>query len=119
MSKPRIKKYRLYAMPTTDANIELCASERFLRITADYLLVYKQGRRVSEKAVEVTEKDLPRLTAADERWLFDCNLALLGEEVQRRSPEIINSLAQKVEALETALRSTQTESGVSENGNGD
>ena len=115
MSK-RKAQYRLYAMPVNEDNLTACVDERFMRITTDYMLVYKQGKKVPADAVEVTERELRRLTAADERWLFDCNLTLLGEEVAEKTPEIIRNLSDKMTALETALQEIQNESVVRDDG---
>ena len=101
------KRYRLYALPTSEANIVRCVNERFIRITLDYILVYKRGRAISSDAVEIMEMDLPRLTAADEQWLFDCNVVLLGEEVRDKAPEILTSISKKIDALEGALKAAK------------
>lgn len=99
-------KYQLFAMLVNNASIAVCEKERFCRITPSYVLIYTKRKRVAN-AVKITESEIGRLTESDERWLWDCNSALLAEEVGRRTPEIIRDLSRKMERLEEELKAAK------------
>ena len=70
--------FRLFAVPTTDKTVAemMVDSASYMRITAGYTLIYTDGEQPAG-STEVREEDLPRLTEADEIWLFDCNMEIL------------------------------------------
>ena len=100
MSKPT--KYRLFVLPTTDETVRKAEKARFSRITVDYVLIYKTGKM--QDGVEVTESEAHRLTEAERRWLLDCNLALIAEKTRENMGGVLQSLSDKVNALEEALK---------------
>ena len=100
MSKPT--KYRLFVLPLNEETVRKAEQARFSRITVDYVLIYKAG--TMKNAVEVTEAEAHRLTEAERRWLLDCNLALIAEKTKENMGGVLQSLSEKVNALETALK---------------
>lgn len=96
------KKYRLYALPTTDETVRRAEKERFSRITVDYVLIYKPGKPVKD-AAEITDAEAYRLTEAERRWLWDCNVALIVDATKENMGGIMQNLSEKVDALEAAL----------------
>lgn len=72
-------RYRLFAMRTEADTPRRLEEYRFGRVTPGYTLLYTDGEG-PEKSVEVAGEDLRRLSAADENWLADCNVALLFEK---------------------------------------
>lgn len=99
-------KYQLFATAVNEASIALCEKERFCRITPAYVLIYTRKKRIAN-AVKIGENEIERLTESDERWLWDCNSAILAEEVRRRTPEIIKDLSEKMERLEAELKTAK------------
>ena len=95
-------KYRLYALPLTEENVRKAESKRFSRITVDYVLIYNAG--LLRGGVEITEAEAYRLTEAERRWLRDCNLALIAEKTRENMGGVLQSLSEKVNALEEALK---------------
>lgn len=100
--------YRLYAMPTTPAALDGMGPQRFARITPDYSLVYTDKEK-PHGSVEMKEEDATRLTAADENWLLSCNLTLIKEEIERKKPELLMRLAEKLENMEALLEELNKE----------
>ena len=97
----RRKKYRLYAMPVKNENIQDAQTERFSRITPEYVLIYT--RHVKKDLPEITDKNIKVLSDSDRQWLSDCNMALIGEEVSRGSNEFVAEMSRKIAELEKAL----------------
>ena len=99
--------YRLYALPLTISNIDIAAKYRFSRATPTpvpgYVLIYTDDN-TPDGAYEITEDDAKLLSAADERWLFDSNAAIIAEEIELHKPDILRGLSERVEALETELK---------------
>ena len=110
------KKYRLFALPTTEENVRRAEKERLSRITVDYVLIYKSGKPVKD-AAEITDAEAYRLTEAERRWLFDSNLALIMEESKNNVDGIMESFSKKLDALEAALeKQKQAEEGAANGG---
>lgn len=105
------KVYRLYALPLTSENIGLAAKERFSRATPSpepgYVLIYSAS--VMPDAIEITENEVSRLSGGDSRWLFDCNTAIIAEEIKRHEEEVVKDMAFRMEALESELRKRKEE----------
>lgn len=115
MSKATATKFRLFVLPTTDETVRKAEKARFSRITVDYVLIYKTGKM--QNAVEVTESEAHRLTEAERRWLLDCNLALIAEKTRENMGGVLQSLSEKVDALEEALKKQkEIEEGAANNG---
>ena len=57
------KKYKLYAQNITGQNVAKAESQRFCRITSEYILIYTYGRK-PYGSVEITTGETKRLTAA-------------------------------------------------------
>ena len=58
------KKYKLYAQNITGQNVAKAESQRFCRITSEYILIYTYGRK-PYGSVEITTGETKRLTAND------------------------------------------------------
>ena len=107
------KVYRLYALPLTAENIALAAKERFSRATPSpepgYVLIYSETGTPICGAVEITENEVSCLSGGDSRWLFDCNTAIIAEEIKRHEEEVVKDMAFRMEALESELRKRKEE----------
>lgn len=84
-------------------NIEAASKNRFHRVTADYILIYRRGK-CGYGEVEVKGDDLKRLTKLDREWLSDCNMAILAEESGAAADATAEKLRNMIDELETALR---------------
>lgn len=92
--------YKLYALRTTPENIDAYGTERFIRATGEYLLLYTDKEK-PENSIEVEGK---HLSDADSKWLLDCNALLIIEHFQEQEEQIANAMGERVEALESLLR---------------
>lgn len=98
--------YKLYALELNKDGIAEASQARFCRITPFYILVYLCGDAPAN-GIEITETETHRLTAADEQWLLDCNMAILAEEAKRHEKEIAEDMMKRIERLEQALQQEQ------------
>lgn len=105
---PKKKTYRLCALPTTAETTAEVEGQRFSRITADYTLVYTAGR-VPTGGIKLTEADASRLTAADRRWLDDCNAVLIAEQIAKDKPRILSKLNDLLNTIEANIEQAQTQ----------
>lgn len=104
MSKPKEKKpNRLFAMQPTPRAIGMAERFRFVRITPEYMLVYAPPRKPAG-SVEITERDLHRLTTADETWLVDCVAALAAESILKSEGKGLKKMGHMIDQLETELK---------------
>lgn len=106
MSKRKKNKkveYHLYAMETTEENLNAVRDKRFYRIAPSYILLYERGQRTSNYN-EIGESELRYLSYADKRWLLDCNMAIIAEETEKHKDEIASRMGLMVERLEAALQ---------------
>lgn len=106
-------KYRLFAMRPDADGVKCAASNVYSRITPQYVLIYKIGKRPSG-ALEIKGNDLGRLTIADERWLFEANLKIIAEEAQSKKPETEKKLQAMIDDLERALEEERKKGAESE-----
>lgn len=95
-------KYRLYALSVGRKSVERAAGERFARVTPYYVLIYTTDEP-PKGAIELSVDDIDRLSSDDNRWLFDCNIAILAEMSEKRRPEVMQSLSERIERLEQEL----------------
>lgn len=100
--------YKLYALEMKRETIELAGTERFSRVTPFYVLIYTAGDAPKD-SIELSGSETKRLSDEDERWLLDCNIVILREETEKREPEIIKDLSDRVERLEAALAAKRKE----------
>lgn len=104
MSKPKEKKpNRLFAMNPTPVAIRAAEKFRFVRITPDYMLVYAPPKK-PVGSLEITKKEMHRLTTADEMWLVDCVAALAAESILQDQGEGRKKLGNMIDQLETELK---------------
>ena len=105
------KVYRLFALPLTTQNIGIASGERFSRATPSpapgYVLIYTTAE--IPDAVEITENEVDRLSSGDSRWLFDCNTAILAEELKNHEADVVKDLSFRMEALEEELKRRKQE----------
>ncbi len=104
------KKNRLFALLYSMENVTYAARFRFSRVTPDYILLYTEKARLKPptgKAAEIRKEDLPKLTAMDESWLFDCGISLLAERTAAHQAEGLNRLSDMVNRLEAELAAQQ------------
>lgn len=106
--------FRLCATPTTAEATAMTEGKRFSRITPDYTLVYTD-EEMPDGWLFLAEEDAESLSQEDRRWLNDCNVALIAEEVARQKPKIVHRLADLLDEIEKRLK--QNEEGANaENG---
>ena len=97
-------KYRLYASPYSAEALKNAERERFVRATADYILIYTTRRKKPENSVEITENEVYRLTGPETMWLYDCNVALILEETRKNAGAVAQNLSSRLDELENALQ---------------
>lgn len=101
MAKKKIQ-YRLYANNVTDFNITIAEKNRFNRITADYLLVYTPDKM--KNWPEITDDTVNILTDTDRKWLFECNMILISEEMAKEGSDFGVDMQRTIDELEKALK---------------
>lgn len=86
--------YKLYAAQVSRETAEKLDRERFYRMTADYVLLYRQAKPRNIPCVEVKGADLRRLTDGDRLWLADCIATALAQAAKksRTSAQRVNQL---------------------------
>lgn len=87
--------YKLYAAAVSRETAEKLEKERFYRMTAEYVLLYRKAKPRNIPCVEVKGADLRRLTEADRLWLADCIAAVLAQAAAQKK----NATAQRVNQL--------------------
>lgn len=96
-------KYKLYAARVTGETVELAEKERFVRITAGYMLLYRKTAPRKMQTVEIRGNDLKRLTENDRLWLADCIAAVLAEGVKKSKADTRKRLNELLDAWEREL----------------
>ena len=92
------RKYRLYAARVTGETVALAEKERFVRITAGYMLLYRTTAPKRMQTVEIKGADLKRLTERDRLWLADCIAAALADGVKKnRADELLDAWERELE----------------------
>ena len=99
--------YKLYAAEVSRLNVEKAERERFSRVTANYMLLYRRTKPRHIPAVEVKGNDLRRLTESDRLWLADCIATLLGEAAGRRQETVAQRVNEMLTAWEKELQKTR------------
>ena len=99
-----MNKYRLFALPYTAETMKEAERERFVRATADYILIYTNKRKKPENCAEITENEVYRLTGPETMWLYDCNVALILEETRKNAGAVAQNLSDRLDELEAALK---------------
>ncbi len=87
--------YKLYAAAVSRETAEKLERERFYRMTAEYVLLYRKAKPRNIPCVEVKGADLRRLTDGDRLWLSDCIAAVLAQAAAQKK----NATAQRVNQL--------------------
>ena len=99
--------YKLYAAEVSRLNVEKAERERFSRVTANYMLLYRRTKPRHIPAVEVKGDDLRRLTESDRLWLADCIATLLGQAAGRRQETVAQRVNEMLTAWEKELQKTR------------
>ena len=102
-------RYKLYALENTTEAHEFAVKNVFVRITKDYVLIYKTGKKPENSAI-VKGEDLSRLTDQDKEWLEDCNFQILLKNAKENEKAIATSMAEKIDELEKRLKEEQEKS---------
>lgn len=103
MAKEKTKtQYRLYAHSVDDDSIRYAQNVRFGRITRDYVLVYVPAKLSGWP--EITDENVEIITAKDRKWLFNCNMTLISEEMAKKSSDFGVDMSNAIEELEKALK---------------
>lgn len=100
------KTYRLFAFDYSLENVAFASKFRFFRVTAQYILVYAQRKRINPpdgKAVEIKEDEISRLSKKDESWLFECMVVLFADIANKPNGDGMKRLSDMVEQLEKEL----------------
>ena len=101
--------YKLYAAEVNRETVEKAEKERFARVTAAYMLLYRRTKSRSIPCIEVKGADLKRLTEGDRLWLADCIATLLGEAAREKKQTTAQRVNELLDAWEEELRRTQAE----------
>lgn len=101
--------YKLYAAEVNRDTVEKAEKERFSRVTAGYMLLYRRTKPRDIPSIEVKGADLKRLTEGDRLWLADCIATLLGEAARERKQTTAQRVNELLDAWEEELRRTQEE----------
>lgn len=96
------KDFRLYATKVTPENAQEAYTERFHRITPNYILAYAKDHPGKTWTL-IEGQNLRRMTKQDEQWLFDCITALTAELIKAREKEVEANLSDLVDRLEKEL----------------
>ena len=97
-------RHRLWAAATNENSIAAAEKARFSRIGIAYVLIYDKHKPKLENVVEVAEKEINALNAAEAQWLWDCNVILISEETAKNRKEIMASIDAKLDVFEAALK---------------
>lgn len=100
-------EYRLFAAPVCAETIRKAADERFSRMTADYILIYRRRKPRTLPCIEVKGDDLNRLTERDREWLKDSILVILAEAAAKSRAQTEERMNALMDNLEAALREEQ------------
>ena len=99
-----MNNYKLYITRLTDKALDAFAEEMFTRATKDYLLIYTDNDIQSESVIEIPpEVAKERLTRPESMWLTKCCVDIINSELIKKTPQVIDIINQKVDALEKAL----------------
>jgi hypothetical protein len=100
------KNYRLYAAAYTPETEKRMDSFRFCRYNCagGFVLIYADKKPSGLVCTEIRDQEAGLLSAAERKWLFECNLEILAAETKNRSGEILRDLSLKVGKLEEALK---------------
>ena len=101
--------YKLYASEVNRGTVEKAERERFSRVTAGYMLLYRRTKPRDIPCIEVKGENLKRLTEGDRLWLVDCIAALLGEAAREKRQTTKQRVNELLDAWEEELRRTQEE----------
>lgn len=99
--------YRLFAAPVSTENVRRAASERFSRITAEYILIYRKTKPKNLPCAEIRGEDTAQLTEHDRVWLKDSILVLLAEAAAKTQEQSKARMNELIGSLEDALREEQ------------
>ena len=83
--------------------VALAEKERFVRITAGYMLLYRTTAPKKMQTVEIKGADLKRLTERDRLWLADCIAAALADGVKKNRADTQKRLNELLDAWEREL----------------
>lgn len=108
MPNDEMMPYHLYALSTDRRAVKVVARERFGRVTPYYALIYTKADK-PEGAIEISEAEAKKLSDEDERWLIDCAVAILAEEIEKHKPEIFDLLSDRINELESELKRRKEE----------
>lgn len=100
--------YKLYAAAVSRETAEKLEKERFYRMTADYVLLYRQAKPRHIPCVEVKGADLRRLTDGDRLWLADCIATVLAQAVKKNRTSA-QRVSQLLDLWEKELDKEKTE----------
>lgn len=99
--------YRLFAAPVSAETVGRASDERFSRITAEYILIYRRTKPKNLPCAEIKGADTARLTERDRAWLRDSILVLLAEAAAKSQEQSKARMNELIDNLEDALREEQ------------
>lgn len=112
--------YRLYATRTTEDIVSKVADMRFVRINADYTLVYASDGIIMRSVLRnikytiIGDEEVNRLSAADKYWLTNCNFTIIAEETVKNDAIVLQNMSDMLDVLETELKKNRSETTDSE-----
>ena len=100
--------WRIAALEPDEKGLELAAAARFSRVTPGYVLLYCDGE-IPEGSVEIPAEEFGRLSAGDVRWMTACRVARLEAELEKKKPEMLEWMSNKVREMEEMLAALEKE----------
>lgn len=113
------KKWHLLAMANNDQNVAIAQTEKYVRITKSYILVYTKSTKKFDKPQadvvltyqELTETNLRYLSNSDIEWLFDCASDVIANLSDADGKKMYADMSAKLDRLEKALNDLAQTSG--------
>lgn len=113
------KKWHLLAMANNDQNVAIAQTEKYVRITKSYILVYTKSTKKFDKPQddvvltyqELTETNLRYLSNSDIEWLFDCASDVIANLSDADEKKMYADMSAKLDRLEKALNDLAQTSG--------
>ena len=113
------KRWHLLAMANNDQNVAIAQTEKYVRITKSYILVYTKSTKKFDKPQddvvltyqELTETSLRYLSNSDIEWLFDCASDVIANLSDADEKKMYADMSAKLDRLEKALNELAQTSG--------
>lgn len=111
MSENKKSKWHLLAMANSERNIELVSTEKYARVTKDYILVYtistaKFDKKTQDMVLtykELSADNLRYLSDSDIVWLLECATDIIRNITDDEEADMLANMSKSLERLEKNL----------------